>query len=80
MDHSWRIERYESEIRQGLEPTDDIVKLDTYFQKLRDMSKQLTMEEWEKGTDHWHSITGGIPEIFDYVDESSSLSLRRSDL
>lgn len=35
---SWRIERYRSEIRQGLTPTDDITKLDTYVQALRDIT------------------------------------------
>ncbi|WP_051295062.1 phage tail assembly chaperone [Maridesulfovibrio bastinii] len=34
----WRIERYRSEIRQGLTPTDDITKLDTYVQALRDIT------------------------------------------
>lgn len=36
----WRINRYHSEVRQGLTPTDDINKLDTYMQALRDLTKQ----------------------------------------
>lgn len=36
----WRVERYHSEVRLGLEPTDDIVKLDKYIQALRDITKQ----------------------------------------
>ena len=35
----WRINRYNSEVRLGLEPTDDIRKLDTYIQALRDITK-----------------------------------------
>ena len=38
----WRVERYQSEIRLGLTPTEDIVKLDNYFQSLRDITKQET--------------------------------------
>lgn len=37
---SWRVERYHSEIRIGLEPTDDIRALDVYIQALRDITKQ----------------------------------------
>ena len=36
----WRLERYKSEVRLNLTPTDDITKLDEYFQKLRDIPKQ----------------------------------------
>ena len=36
----WRVSRYNSEIRQGLSPTDDIVRLDVYMQALRDITKQ----------------------------------------
>ena len=36
----WRVQRYESEIRLGLNPTDNINKLDAYFQLLRDITKQ----------------------------------------
>lgn len=39
-DVMWRVERYYSEVRLGLTPTDDIVKLDTYIQSLRDITKQ----------------------------------------
>lgn len=35
---SWRFERYHSEIRLGLEPTDDIVALDTYVDILRNLT------------------------------------------
>ena len=38
----WRVERYQGEIRLGLTPTEDIVKLDNYFQSLRDITKQET--------------------------------------
>ena len=37
---AWRIQRYESETRLGLSPTDDIQKLDEYIQALRDVTKQ----------------------------------------
>ena len=36
----WRIERYQSEVRLGLTPSEDIVHLDNYFQALRDITKQ----------------------------------------
>ena len=36
----WRYTRYNSEIRQGLTPSDDIVALDTYIQALRDVPDQ----------------------------------------
>lgn len=39
-DVMWRIQRYESEMRLGLHPTDDITKLDAYVQALRDITKQ----------------------------------------
>ena len=38
----WRVERYQSEIRLGLTPSQDIVKLDSFFQSLRDITKQET--------------------------------------
>jgi hypothetical protein len=37
---TWRIQRYESEVRQELTPTEDIAKLDRYIQALRDITKQ----------------------------------------
>ena len=37
---SWRLERYQSETRLNLDPTDDITKLDDYFQKLREIPDQ----------------------------------------
>lgn len=36
----WRYTRYDSEVRQGLTPSDDIVALDTYIQALRDIPEQ----------------------------------------
>lgn len=36
----WRYTRYNSEVRQGLTPSDDIVALDTYIQALRDIPEQ----------------------------------------
>ena len=36
----WRVQRCESEIRLGLTTTEDMVKLDNYFQSLRDITKQ----------------------------------------
>jgi len=36
----WRYTRYNSEIRQGLTPSDNIVALDTYIQALRDIPYQ----------------------------------------
>jgi hypothetical protein len=35
----WRINRYHSEVRLGLTPTDDITKIDEYIQALRDITK-----------------------------------------
>ena len=37
----WRYTRYNSEVRQGLTPSDDIVALDTYIQALRDIPEQV---------------------------------------
>lgn len=37
---SWRFDRYNSETRLGLEPSEDISKLDKYIQKLRDVPQQ----------------------------------------
>jgi hypothetical protein len=39
-DIEWRVHRYNSEVRLGLTPTDDITELDTYIQALRDISNQ----------------------------------------
>jgi hypothetical protein len=36
----WKFNRYNSQLRLGLTPTDDIDKLDTYIQALRDITKQ----------------------------------------
>lgn len=36
----WRIHRYQSEVRQGLDPTDNIDDLDSYIQALRDITNQ----------------------------------------
>ena len=36
----WRVQRYQSEVRLGVEPTDNIVALDQYIQALRDITKQ----------------------------------------
>ena len=36
----WRYTRYNSEVRQGLTPSDDIVTLDAYIQALRDIPDQ----------------------------------------
>jgi hypothetical protein len=36
----WRYTRYNSEVRQGLTPSDDIVALDVYIQALRDVPEQ----------------------------------------
>ena len=36
----WRILRNQSEVRLGLEPTEDIHQLDVYVQALRDLTKQ----------------------------------------
>lgn len=36
----WRISRYFSQVRLGIPPQDDILKLDTYVQALRDITKQ----------------------------------------
>jgi hypothetical protein len=42
----WRYTRYNSEIRQGLTPSDDIVTLDAYIQALRDIPEQAGFP-WE---------------------------------
>lgn len=39
-DFEWRYNRYEREIRMGVEPIDDIVRLDRYMQALADITKQ----------------------------------------
>ena len=44
--HEWKIYRYESEVRQGVTPTDDISKLDTYVQALRDVPQQDVESPW----------------------------------
>jgi hypothetical protein len=36
----WRYARYNSEIRLGLDPSDDITELDSYIQALRDIPQQ----------------------------------------
>lgn len=36
----WRVFRYQSEVRLGLDPTDDIQQIDEYIQRLRDITKQ----------------------------------------
>jgi len=36
----WRYTRYNSEVRQGLTPSDDIVAFDAYIQALRDIPDQ----------------------------------------
>lgn len=41
----WRVQRYESEVRQALTPTDDIVALDAYVQALRDVPQQVGFPE-----------------------------------
>jgi hypothetical protein len=38
---NWRYTRYNSEVRQGLTPSDDIVALDTYMQALRGIPEQV---------------------------------------
>ncbi|MBI9080467.1 MAG: hypothetical protein JEY79_12090 [Pseudodesulfovibrio sp.] len=45
----WRIQRYESETRLELKPTDDITALDSHVQELRDITNQTgfpTDVEW----------------------------------
>ena len=42
----WRYTRYNSEVRQGLTPSDDIVALDAYIQALRDIPDQAGFP-WE---------------------------------
>lgn len=39
-DNEWRITKYFSQIRLGITPDDDITKIDTYIQALRDITKQ----------------------------------------
>lgn len=39
-DFDWRYLRYDREIRLGLQPSDDIQKLDEYMQALADITKQ----------------------------------------
>ena len=44
----WRIMRYQSQLRLGITPTDDISVLDTYAQALRDVTLQTNPDaiEW----------------------------------
>lgn len=42
----WKIYRYESEVRQGVTPTDDISEMDTYVQALRDVPQQDVESPW----------------------------------
>jgi len=42
----WKIYRYESEVRQGITPTDDISEIDTYVQALRDVPQQDVESPW----------------------------------
>ena len=42
----WKIYRYESEVRQGITPTDDISEMDTYVQALRDVPQQDVESPW----------------------------------
>lgn len=39
-DFEWRYMRYERQVRLGIEPTDDIQKMDEYIQALADITKQ----------------------------------------
>lgn len=43
-DIDWRFLRYQSQMRLGLTPTDDIQALDTYSQALRDITQQSDPE------------------------------------
>ena len=48
----WRYARYNSEVRQGLPPSDDIKALDAYVQALRDIPTQKGFPwnvEWPEG-------------------------------
>jgi hypothetical protein len=48
----WRVQRFESETRLGLTPTDDIAALDAYVQALRDVPQQAGFPEsveWPEG-------------------------------
>ena len=36
----WRIERYLSEVRRGVSPTDDITKIDAYIEELRQIPQK----------------------------------------
>jgi hypothetical protein len=48
----WRYTRYNSEVRQGLPPSDDITELDSYIQALRDIPAQEGFPwnvEWPEG-------------------------------
>ena len=40
IDVEWRLNRYYSEQRNGITPTDDIALLDAYIQELRDVPNQ----------------------------------------
>ena len=41
---SWRLQRYDGEVRLGMTPTDDITKLDAYFQALRKVPSQESLQ------------------------------------
>lgn len=54
----WAVARNRSEVRLGLTPTDNISKLDSYFQSLRDITKQKDPFDlkWPEGWDlHYDS-------------------------
>lgn len=55
---SWRVERYNSEVRLGLTPTDDIAVLDAYAQALRDVPQQ----EGFPGAVEWPVVPGDETE------------------
>lgn len=54
----WRIFRYQSEERLGLEHTDDIVELDNFMQALRDVTNQEDVFNivWPELSNHGHLV------------------------
>lgn len=65
-DVSWMVERYHSEVRLGLEPTDDIVALDTYINTLRNIPSDYSNAE------------DVVWPVFDNSDENSDENLEES--
>lgn len=61
----WRVSRYLSQVRLGLDPVDDIAVLDAYAQALRDITKQTDVFNivWPDLPNQLNIKDTGTPEI-----------------